>query len=109
MPSRPAKSNLLPANTPVPLAEVLAELFWRRGWRRVEARRRLESAWERVVGAELAGRLRLGAWRRGVLEIVSSDAALVHRLAHFDGRLLLEQLQQQLGPGLVTGLRFRLG
>lgn len=109
MPGRLEESNLLAANAPVPLAEVLAELFWRRGWRRVEARRRLESAWERVVGAELAGRLRLGAWRRGVLEIVSSDAALVHRLAHFDGPRLLERLQQELGPGLVSGLRFRVG
>jgi|GEM_PF-1592484 len=94
---------------PVPLAEAVAEVIWRRGLRRVEARRRLESAWVEIVGAEQAQKLRLGAWRRGVLEIIASDAALLHRLAQFEAVRLLERLQEELGPGLVTRLRFRLG
>jgi len=94
---------------PVPLAEAVAEVIWRRGLRRVEARRRLESAWVKIVGAEQAQKLRVGAWRRGVLEVVASDAALLHRLAQFEAVRLLERLQEELGPGLVTRLRFRVG
>lgn len=94
---------------PTLLGEAVAELLWRRGLRNAQRRRQLENAWQRVVGPDLAAQLRLGSWRRGVLEILSRDAALVHRLAQFDAPRLLEALQRELGPTQVTQLRFRLG
>ncbi|MCS7168256.1 MAG: DciA family protein [Gemmatales bacterium] len=94
---------------PVPLAEAVAEVLWRRGLRHGRRRQHLEAAWRRAVPAEWADRLRLGSWRHGVLEVYTQDAALLHRLVHFDGPVLLRELQRELGTGQVTHIRFRLG
>lgn len=94
---------------PVLLAEAVMELLWRRGLRNIQRRRQLENAWKRIATGELAGQLRLGSWRRGVLELWTQDAALYHRLTQFEGNQLLRALQRELGAALVSRLRFRLG
>ncbi|MDW8223419.1 MAG: DciA family protein [Gemmatales bacterium] len=91
------------------LAEAIAELLWRRGLRARQRRRRLEEAWQRALGDELSKRLHLGSWQRGVLEVWTDDAALLHRLVQFDSQRVLVALQRELGPGYVSRLRFRLG
>ncbi|GBD36008.1 hypothetical protein HRbin36_01125 [bacterium HR36] len=94
---------------PASLAEVVAEVFWRRGLRHAQRRQQLEAAWSQVVAPEWAERIRLGSWRRGVLEVWTQDAVLLHQLANFRGQEILHALQRQLGPGQVRRLRFRLG
>jgi predicted nucleic acid-binding Zn ribbon protein len=94
---------------PEPLGEILSRLFTARGWGRRQERLRLEEAWAEAVGAASAKQTRVGGLRRGVLEVVVANAALLQELAHFHKRRLLEQLRRRL-PGMTFhDLRFRAG
>lgn len=93
---------------PEPLGDILARLFASRHLGAEQSRLRLETAWRSSVGAERARLTRLGALRRGVLEVLVRDAALMHQLAGFERRKLLAELRQHLGPDAIRDLRFRL-
>ena len=94
---------------PEPLGEILSRLFAARGWGRRQDRLRLEEAWAQVAGPERARQTRVGALRRGVLEILVANAVLLQELAHFQKRRLLEQLRRRLPGTPLTDLRFRAG
>jgi len=94
---------------PERLAEVLSRLFTVRGWGQRQDRLRLEEAWRQVVGEAVALKTAPGALRRGVLEVLVSDAVLFQELAGYEKRRILDSLQQVLGKTRVTAIRFRLG
>ena len=94
-----------------PLGEILSRLFTARGWGRRQDRLRLEEAWAAAVAdcGLAAGPTKVGALRRGVLEVVVGSGVLLQELAHFHKRRLLEQLRPRLPGTTVTDLRFRAG
>lgn len=92
---------------PEPIGEVLSRLFIARGWGRKQDRLRLEQAWAVAVGANDAAKTRVGALKRGVLEIEVVGAVLMQELAHFRKRPVLEKLREQLPGVTVSDLRFR--
>jgi predicted nucleic acid-binding Zn ribbon protein len=94
---------------PEPLGEILSRLFTARGWGRRQDRLRLEEGWRGVVGPKAAAHTRVGALRRGILEIVVDNAVLLQELAHYQKRRLLEQLRARLPTLTLTDLRFRTG
>ena len=94
---------------PEALGEILSRLFAARGWGRRQDRLRLEDIWREVVGPQGAAHTRVGALRRGVLEIVVDNAVLLQELAHYQKRRLLEQLRARLPKVTLTDLRFRAG
>ena len=94
---------------PEMLGEILSRVFTARGWCRKQDRLRLEPAWAEAVGPEHAPHTRLGALRRGVLEVEVTSGVLLQELAHFHKRRLLEQLRGRLPGATVTDLRFRAG
>jgi predicted nucleic acid-binding Zn ribbon protein len=94
---------------PEGLAEILSRLFTARGWGRRQGRLQLERAWEEAAGSEFAGRTRVNALRRGVLEVTVANAVLLQELAQFHKRRLLEQLRLRLPSTPITDLRFRAG
>jgi predicted nucleic acid-binding Zn ribbon protein len=99
----------IPERGPEGLAEILSRLFTARGWGRRQGRLHLEKAWEEVAGEELAAQTRVGALRRGVLEVTVANAVLLQELTHFHKRRLLEQLRLKLPSTPITDLRFRAG
>jgi hypothetical protein len=96
-----------PPTGPERLAEVLSRLFTQRGWGAKQSRLKLEAAWRRAAGDAVFARTKLGAIRRGVLEVLVADAALHQELA-FAKRRLLTALAQEMGAQ-VKELRFRIG
>ena len=94
---------------PESLAEILSRLFAARGWGRRQDRLRLERAWEEAAGPELAPQTRLGALRRGVLEVEVNSAVLLQELAQFHKRRLLQALRGLLPGVTISDLRFRAG
>jgi predicted nucleic acid-binding Zn ribbon protein len=92
---------------PEPIGEVLSRLFIARGWGRKQDRMRLEAAWADAAGPEAAANTRVGALKRGVLEIEVIGAVLMQELAHFRKRPLLERLRERLPGVTVSDLRFR--
>lgn len=93
---------------PENLGEILSRLFTSRGWGRRQGQLQLERAWSEVA-AEYAGQTRLGAFRRGVLEVLVGNAVLLQELSHFHRRRLLEGLRRRLPNTPITDLRFRAG
>ena len=107
--SRPAgKSGGSDRSGPERLGDVLSHLFVARGWGRRLERLQLETAWLEAAGPTIAAATRLGNLRRGVMEIIVGNAALLQELAHFQKRSLLEAFQAQTANKVVD-LRFRLG
>jgi predicted nucleic acid-binding Zn ribbon protein len=94
---------------PEPIGEILSRLFMARGWGRRQGRLRLEQAWAEAAGSQLAEHTRVGALRRGVLEVEVDNAVLLQELAHYHKRRLLEQLRGRLAELTLTDLRFRAG
>jgi predicted nucleic acid-binding Zn ribbon protein len=98
-----------PEPGPEDLKEILSRLFTARGWGRRQGRLHLEKAWAEVAGPEFAAQTRVGALRRGVLEVEVGNAVLLQELSHFHKRRLLEQLRRRLPDTPLTDLRFRAG
>jgi len=94
---------------PEPLSEVLSRLFTARGWGRSQERLRLERIWSEVCGADVAPYTRVGALKRGVLEIEVGTSALLHELVSFHKRRLLERLKGKLTGVPLRDLKFRSG
>jgi predicted nucleic acid-binding Zn ribbon protein len=111
--NRAGKRNVSQTSTgparPEKLGEILSRLFAARGWGRRHERLRLEEAWSEAVGQRASGHTRVGALRRGVLEIYVDSAVLLQELAHFQKRRLLEQLRVRLAGTTINDLRFRSG
>ena len=98
-----------PERGPERLAEILSQLFTARGWGRRQGRLHLERAWADVAGEQFAPHTRVGALRRGVLEVQVGNAVLLQELTHYHRRRLLEQLRARLPGTPITDLRFRSG
>jgi predicted nucleic acid-binding Zn ribbon protein len=94
---------------PERIGEILSRLFAARGWGRKQERLRFEQAWVTAAGTEHALHSKVGALRRGVLEILVDNAALMQELAHYHKRRLLQSLREQLPNTAITDLRFRAG
>jgi predicted nucleic acid-binding Zn ribbon protein len=91
------------------LSEILGRLFAARGWGRRQDRLNLETAWATIAGEETARHTRVGALRRGVLEVLVDNAVLLQELASYHKRALLERLRQRLPGQNLKDLRFRAG
>jgi len=95
-----------PEKGPERLGEILSRLFTARGWGRRQDRLHLEKIWNEAVGPDHAAHSRVGAVRRGVLEVVGDNAVLLQELADYHKRRLLERAFVWLRPGgrLVIGV-----
>jgi hypothetical protein len=106
--SRPGAKSGGDRSGPERLGDVLGQLFVARGWGRRLERLQLETAWAEAAGPAIAGATRLGNLRRGVMEVIVGNAALLQELAHFQKRTLLEAFRSRTN-NKVLDLRFRLG
>jgi predicted nucleic acid-binding Zn ribbon protein len=96
------------ARGPQSIGNILAELMARRGFARVQSAAACEEAWQAAAG-ELAARYsRVGAIRRGRLEVTVANSTLVQELT-FQKTALLETLARLLPDERIQDLRFRVG
>jgi predicted nucleic acid-binding Zn ribbon protein len=97
-----------PNRSAVPLSEVLAELFARRGYARLRGGQALAEAWCAAAGARLATGTRPGRLRAGCLEVLVEHSALVQELA-FEKQAILDRLAALLPAERIRDLRWRVG
>ncbi|MEZ6069216.1 MAG: DUF721 domain-containing protein [Pirellulales bacterium] len=102
------RDDVIRPKRPKAIADVLGELMARRGYGRVQAHDALAEAWARAVGSDVAGSTRVGAFRRGTLEVVVAHSTLVQELA-FQKVAILKQLGKLLPEHAISDLRFRVG
>ncbi len=91
-----------------PIADILGELVARRGFARVRGQQHLEDAWRTAIGEPGAKYTRVGAVRRGTLEVLVGNSVLLQELAGYQKQSLLKRLREALGSDEVRELRFRL-
>jgi hypothetical protein len=93
---------------PPSIARILSELTSRRGLGRKRSQEYLEDAWRSAIGEPGAQYTRVGALRRGVLEIIVSNSVLLQELAGFQKQSLVQRMKQVLQSDSVIDIRFRL-
>ncbi|MBL8828565.1 MAG: DUF721 domain-containing protein [Planctomycetaceae bacterium] len=93
---------------PIKLGEALAELILRRGYAREQAQANFAEIWKSAAGEMLAKYSRVGQVKRGTLEVVVANSALVQELT-FRKQELIAKLRQELPQEKINDLRFRVG
>jgi predicted nucleic acid-binding Zn ribbon protein len=91
------------------LRDILGRLFAARGWGRQQERLHLEQAWAEAAGPDLGPHTRVVALRRGILEVEVDSAVLLHEMAQFHKRQLLEQMRSRLAGAPLNDMRIRAG
>jgi predicted nucleic acid-binding Zn ribbon protein len=94
--------------SPEKIGNILTELMARRGYARVQSAQAHEAAWRKAAGALAAKHTRIGALRRGKLEIIVTNSTLVQELM-FQKSSLLKTLAELLPDEAIKDLRFRVG
>lgn len=94
---------------PKPLKDVLGSLLAAKGYGRLRSASELEAAWEAAVGEAASRQTRLGAIRRGVLNVSVSHPALLEELAAFRKPEILAALRRAAPDARILDIRFRVG
>jgi predicted nucleic acid-binding Zn ribbon protein len=94
---------------PKPLSEILGNLFAARGYGRLQASSELERAWNAAVGEPRCRQTKIGAVRRGVLNVTVAHPALLEELSTFQKPALLEALRREAPSTPILDIRFRVG
>jgi hypothetical protein len=92
---------------PKKLGDLLPGVLTEYGLPSVTAREELELAWTAAAGDVVGARTKVGALRRGVLEIFVSDPILLQELEGFEKQRLLADMKERLYHNRVDGLKFR--
>jgi predicted nucleic acid-binding Zn ribbon protein len=93
---------------PEPIGNILPELMARRGYARVQSAEKYDAVWREAAGQLLAEYTRVGALRRGRLEVVVAHSTLVQELV-FQKSSILQALRKLLPDEGIEDLRFRVG
>lgn len=93
---------------PRAIGELLTELMARRGFARVKGHAQCEQAWREAVGPFIAERSRIGASRRGVLEVVVASSMLVQEIG-FQKTSVIAALRRLAPDEGINDLRVRVG
>jgi predicted nucleic acid-binding Zn ribbon protein len=96
------------ARGPQAIRETLSALLARRGYASLEVATDRERAWQQVVGDPLAAYTRLGHVRRGILEVMVGNSAVLQQLT-LQKQQLLQGLTVALPDQRIRDLRFRIG
>jgi predicted nucleic acid-binding Zn ribbon protein len=93
---------------PKKMADIMSELLTRRGYARVQATASYAEAWRQAAGESVAPYTRVGAVKRGHLEVMVANSTLVQELG-FQKRAILDELARLLPDERITDLRLRVG
>ena len=93
---------------PRAIGDVLSELMARRGYARVQTGAACGDAWRQAAGPLAAKYTRVGPVRRGALEVIVANSALVQELG-FQKLDLLKTLAELLPDAGIKNIRFRVG
>jgi hypothetical protein len=93
---------------PKKAADLIAQLMARKGWGQSTAVDELDIAWNLVATTAWSQQTQLGNVRKGVLEVIVANSALLHQL-EFKKQSLVASLQQRLPQNKIKDIRFRIG
>ena len=91
-----------------PMRDLLSQLLAKRGYAQVQTANVCAGAWREAVGTKLAGQTRPGHVRRGVLEVLVSNSAVLQELA-FAKVKAVKALVRLIPEQQIRDIRFRVG
>lgn len=95
------------ARKPKRISNVLAQVMQRKGYAQIKTGSERDEAWAEAAG-ELASTTRVGALRRGVLQIEVANSLLMQELT-FRKEELIKKLQTALPDAGIKQIKFRIG
>lgn len=93
---------------PQKIADAISGLLARRGYAQTKSIAEYAQAWQQAAGPALGQHTRAGSIRRGVLEVVVRNSAVLQELT-FRKKQLLKQLTELVPAQKIRDLRFRVG
>ena len=93
---------------PKKMADVLSSLLASRGYAQQQDTQRRQEVWRDVAGAKFAKQSCAGNIRRGVLEVIVSNSAVLQELT-FQKKKLVRRLSEVAPEQQIRDLRFRVG
>lgn len=93
---------------PKKVADLIAQLMARKGWGQATAADELQSVWHSIAATSWSQQTQLGNVRKGVLEVIVANSALLQQL-EFTKQNLVASLQQRLPQNKIKDIRFRIG
>ncbi len=90
------------------MGDVVSQLLARRGYAQETTSADIAAAWREAVGEATATYTRIGAVRRGVLDVVVANSAVSQELTFRKAQLIV-QLAKRLPEHKIKNIRFRTG
>ena len=103
-----SKSSQQKPTGPQKMADVLSVLMARRGYAQQQSAEISQYSWQQAVGKTFSGHSRAGNIRRGVLEVIVRNSAILQELT-FQKKQLLKKMAEINGDQNISDLRFRVG
>lgn len=103
-----ADQRYKPVSRPKRMGDLVSQLLARRGYAQQETSAALAEAWSCIAGEAVAVHTRVGAIRRGTLEITVANSAVSQELTFRKAQLIAE-LGSRLPDHKITNIRFRTG
>ena len=101
------KDKQAAAGGPKRIGSLVSQLLSRRGYAQVLIGEELQTLLAAEVGGDLAGSVRAGNVKRGVLHVYLADSVTHQELA-FRKRAILKRLQSALPSGGIRDIRFHI-
>jgi predicted nucleic acid-binding Zn ribbon protein len=93
---------------PQRIGDILPQLMAQKGFARVQGAAQYTAAWTEAAGALAARYSRVGGLRRGTLEVIVANSAIIQEFV-FQKESILETLNRLLPDQGIKDIRFRLG
>jgi predicted nucleic acid-binding Zn ribbon protein len=90
------------------MGDVLSELMSRRGYAQVQSIAGCAGAWQDAAGTHFARHSRAGHVRRGVLEVIVRNSAVLQELS-FQKKQIVQRLAELAPERRIRDVRFRVG
>ncbi|WP_435018091.1 DUF721 domain-containing protein [Tundrisphaera sp. TA3] len=103
MPSSPKRRE------PKALSDILGNLFAARGYGRLMGAGELEAAWNAAVGEPASRQTKVGAVRRGILNVTVAHPILIDELSSYRKPEILAALRREAPGTPIHDIRFRVG
>jgi predicted nucleic acid-binding Zn ribbon protein len=91
-----------------PMGQAISQLLARTGYAQIQTAATCEAAWREAVGAKLAASTRPGLVKRGVLEVLVSNSAVLQELSFLKTKAV-KALKQLVPDQQIRDVRFRVG
>jgi predicted nucleic acid-binding Zn ribbon protein len=98
----------VPVSQAKKVGDVVGQLLVKRGYANVQQSANLQTLWQTAAGEKYANNTKAAQIRRGVLEVVVTNSAVMQELTFVKGKLV-KALAISAAEQKITNIRFKVG